>query len=446
MYWTIYESILNLYQGFLFTWFITKILPKKKKEYLSSLICSLLTAGALSTYLFLTMPEWDTWVFLFIIFYTMVFFDGEILQKVFWDTILVIISLGTIGISYQFFSILSGSDTNAFLTSGSTRILFTLTANFLIWLGLWLITRIFHKDAISTPPPYLLLTTVILCAFLIEVFFKFRNQYGIPLWGLFTGCGIVVAITIVTILNYRILEQYSCDKQTIMLQKEMLKEARSQSEDMQHVYGTMLQLRHDVRSFVHDVQEMVNNGQISRKTDFLDEIESRVLPLYSSGNQMLDSVLTVKLNKLQSNKIELKGTNLHYTSGMNISDFALCSLVSNMLDNAIEALNDRKDCEGDRYVYLQFAYSPAGLAIICENPLMGILPKMHRTSFLSKKYEPYHGLGISIMKRLVDEADGTFETVVSDDLFRVLAIIPPKDNDSFLNRKDDSHDNHSKNN
>ena len=51
---------------------------------------------------------------------------------------------------------------------------------------------------------------------------------------------------------------------------------------------------------------------------------------------------------------------------------------------------------------------------------------MQRSSFLSSKYEPYHGLGISIMKRIVDEANGTFEVAVNDDLFRVLIIIPPK--------------------
>ena len=104
----------------------------------------------------------------------------------------------------------------------------------------------------------------------------------------------------------------------------------------------------------------------------------------------------------------------------------MCSLISNMIDNAIEALNERKDCEGDRYVYLQFTYSPAGLTIICENPLLGIPPKMQRSSFLSSKYEPYHGLGISIMKRIVDEANGTFEVAVNDDLFRVFVIIPSK--------------------
>ena len=426
MYWTLYEIIINLYQGLVFTWFITKMLPKRKHEYVSAIICSVLTAVALSSYIFFPMPEWDTWIFVFVIIYALLCFDGSVLQKLFWCTILIIVSMGIVGISFQFASLIAGADVDELLASGSTRILFTLLSNFLIWLGLWLITRIFPQKSHSIRPPYLLLFAVLLCSFLVDVFFKLKNQYSIPLIWLFVGCFISIAIAIIILINYRLLEKYEREKQILQLQDEMLKEAQSQTEDLQHVYGSMMQLRHDMRSYVHDIQEMVKKGQLPKEPEYLKDLESQVLPLYSSGNQTLDSILAVKLNKLRANKIELRGSNLHYTGGMNISDFELCSLVSNMIDNAIEALYERKDRDGDRYVYLQFTYSPAGLTIICENPLLGIPPKMQRSSFLSSKYEPYHGLGISIMKRIVDEANGTFEVAVNDDLFRVFIIIPPK--------------------
>ena len=426
MFWTIYEILLNIFEGFLFTWFITRMLPKKKPEHFSSLICSLLTAAALSSYLFFSMPEWDTWIFIFVVLYALFIFDGSLLQKLFWCTILIIMSMGIIGLSYHFASILWGANTDAFLSSGHTRIMFTLLANFLVWFGLWLISRLFPQKAYSIQPPYLLLFAILLCVFLVDVFFRLRKQYEISLIWLFAGCAISIAIAIIVLINYHLLEKYEREKQILLIQEEMLKETHNQTADLNHIYGSMMQLRHDMRSYVHDIQEMVKKGQLPKEPAYLKDLESQVLPLYSSGNQTLDSILAVKLDKLRANRIELRGTNLHYTGGMNISDFELCSLISNMIDNAIEALNERKDCEGDRYVYLQFTYSPAGLTIICENPLFGIPPKMHRSSFLSSKYEPYHGLGISIMKRIVDEADGTFEVAVTNELFRVFVIIPPK--------------------
>ena len=52
---------------------------------------------------------------------------------------------------------------------------------------------------------------------------------------------------------------------------------------------------------------------------------------------------------------------------------------------------------------------------------------MVKTSFFTNKAEPYHGLGISIMERIANEASGHIEVTLYEDCFRVLAIIPPKE-------------------
>lgn len=427
MFWIVYEILLNLFQGSLFAWFITKMLRKKKPEFVSSAVCALLTAAAFSSYLFLPMPSWDTWVFVFVILYALIFFEGKLLYKVFWLMILIAVSLGIIEVSYQVFSMFAGADAEEMLSSGITRIIFTLMANFLIWLGLFTITRIFREESESIEPPYLLLITVLLCIFMIDVFFILRNRFELPMSWLFLGCILSLAITAVTLVTYRLLAGYERTKQALLFQDAKLRDEQNQLLDLQQMYRSMLQLRHDTRSFIRDIKEMAEKGQLQEEPAYLEALEAQMRPLYSSGNQALDSVLSVKLNKIRSCDIEFRGSNLHYTGGMNITDYGLCSLVSNMLDNAIEALNDRKDRPGERYIYLKFAYTPAGLAIICENPLLGVPPRMQRTSFISQKYEPYHGLGLSIMKRIAEEAGGTLDTVVSEDLFRLLAIIPPAD-------------------
>ena len=91
MNWTIYELLINLFQGFLYTWFITKVLtPSKKYKLYWYIVCSLLTAGSLSTYIFFDMPEWDTWTIVFIICYSIIFFSDSLSKKIFWDMILQI--------------------------------------------------------------------------------------------------------------------------------------------------------------------------------------------------------------------------------------------------------------------------------------------------------------------------------------------------------------------
>ena len=425
MMWTVYELLLNLYQGTLYTWFITKMLSPKSNAWLPFLICALLTAFGFSTYMFLPMPSSDNWVFIFILIYSFVFLNGNIPMRLFWVLILIVLTSGTIGILYQLFYLIFGTDIDVLLLQNSMRIISTLSVNFILWLVLFTVVRLFSRRDASFQPSSLLLVTLMLCAALIDLFFHLINQYEIPLVWLFTGCLIAVSIGIMTMITYQLLIHYTHVEQEYYFQKEMLEESEKRALEMKEVYGSTLKLRHDMRAFVKDIQEMAEHGELRNVPRYLNEMEKEVAPLYSSGNQALDSVLMVKLSKAKAEGIVFKGTNLHYTGGMNIRDAALCSLISNMLDNAIEALKERNDREGERYISLSFRYSPAGLTIICENSLLGISPKMIRTSFLSKKVEPYHGLGISIMKRILEEAEGTFEVSVSDDLFRVFAIIPP---------------------
>lgn len=60
MLWQCYEVLLNVYEGILFTWFITKMQFRQTRSYWPPVICALLTAAALSSYTFFPMPEWDT--------------------------------------------------------------------------------------------------------------------------------------------------------------------------------------------------------------------------------------------------------------------------------------------------------------------------------------------------------------------------------------------------
>ncbi len=63
--------------------------------------------------------------------------------------------------------------------------------------------------------------------------------------------------------------------------------------------------------------------------------------------------------------------------------------------------------------------------------LSGFKPPLHRRpSFISRKAEPYHGLGLSFLDRIANEAGGRIDVVLKDDLFCVLILIPLKKTDN----------------
>lgn len=426
MNWTLYELVINLFQGFLFTWFITAMLTAASgKQYgIPYFSCSFLTAGALSTYMFFSMPEWDTWIFVFIIIYSFLFLKGTITQKAFWNLVLIVVSLAVTGLYYQIIQLILGVNTDAILQQTIYRIIFTISGNAFLWAVLFLLYRIFRNSINGINPSYFLLITDFLCALLIDLFFHLLNEQEIPLISFALGCLISLIIGVMTVVTHRIITRYAKEEQEYRYREMMMKETGAQIEDLKDIYSSMRRLRHDMNAYVRDVQQMIDSGELTAQPEYFDSLMEQLTPLYSTGNTTLDSVLSVKLMKFQGSGFEFRGTNLHYTGGMNITDAALCSLIANMLDNAYEALTVRKNQPGDHYVYLQFAYNPGGLMIICENPLLGIPPKMQKKSFFSRKTEPYHGLGISIMEKIVHDADGQFDIILSDDLFQILVLLP----------------------
>lgn len=427
MCWTLYEILLNVFQGFLFTWFVFKMLPKKPNYAPWSFwICSLLTAAALSAYTFVPMPQWDTWIWIFIIVWSFLFFSGSVMLKVFWNMTAVVISGSVVGISYYLFCLIFRTNPDLLLVPGFPRLIFTVSSNLLMWLAFFLVCKLFPEKSSAVRPSFLLLITVIFCVFQIDIYFRLITSYDIPVLWFSIGCIISLAIGVVTIIANRLIIRYEQEKQQYHFLEGMMQEINIRNEEQQELFDSMRELRHDIRSYVSDVRKMVAEGELEQMPVFLDELEKKVQPLYSSGNHALDSVLMVKLTKMQGSGIEFRGSNLHYTGGMNIEDYALCSLVSNMLDNAIEALAARNDQPGERYIYLKFAYMPAGLMMICENPLLGVLPRMQEKTFFTQKSEPYHGLGISIMEKIVHDAGGQLDILVNDTLFQVMALIPPK--------------------
>ena len=428
MVWTVCEIALNLFEGFLFTWFVTKMLTKKRTEYISTICYAVLTAAALSLFTWFDMPMWSPWAFVFIVLYSVFFFKGALIQRLFWSSIPIVLSMSLTDILIYVSAGFLRSGMINLLTPGFPRIALTLTSDLLFFAVLFLITKLFPEKESSEKPSYLLLIIVFLCVFLIDLFVRTRYIYQLPMSSLLPGCVITMMIVIVTIVTHRVLTYYTNREQQLLFLNQQIKDQQTQMELLQETYKTTLQLRHDVKAYVNDVEEMVNRGELQAHPEYLRQLENRTAPAYSTGNLALDSILPVKVQKITALGIEFRGSGLHYTGSMNIDDLALCSLVSNMLDNATEALTERKDQKGERYISLEFIYNRSGLMILCENPLLGVQPKMQHSVFPSIKAEPWHGLGISIMERITHDAGGQLDIVLSDDLFRVLALIPPKKN------------------
>lgn len=115
-------------------------------------------------------------------------------------------------------------------------------------------------------------------------------------------------------------------------------EAR-QNEEIINSTHSLRVFKHDIMNHMSILYKLVENGKNSDALKYIYQINNsieRTSYTISTGIIPIDCIMTAKLSKALDNNISIKHQ-IHFPANYNISDMDLCSLISNLLDNAIEA-------------------------------------------------------------------------------------------------------------
>ncbi|MGN1144233.1 MAG: sensor histidine kinase, partial [Anaerovoracaceae bacterium] len=122
---------------------------------------------------------------------------------------------------------------------------------------------------------------------------------------------------------------------SLMTQRQEL--AQASYETMRQQHEQVMMLRHDMARHLQLLRQMTGEAEVS---DYLDELigqNEKIRPVVQSGNQMLDIILNGKLAAAAEAGIEVEIVRMQAPKKLPLSDAELCSLVMNLLDNAVKA-------------------------------------------------------------------------------------------------------------
>jgi len=200
-----------------------------------------------------------------------------------------------------------------------------------------------------------------------------------------------------------------------------LTQAKAAAQE-QHI-GQLMESQQQVRKMAHDFKHNVHMLHImateGRLPDLLAELE-RLGGTYSgntivdTGNIMLDAVLSAKTEEARDAGIatELK---LNLPENANLP-LPLCVLLSNALDNAIEACN-RAANGVDKVIDLEI--NVAGGRFMCQlRNTLGETPQEIGGSLAThKKDKLHHGVGMKSMKDTAEELGGSLDFEYDNEFF-----------------------------
>ncbi len=112
--------------------------------------------------------------------------------------------------------------------------------------------------------------------------------------------------------------------------------AQSSYEVMRRQHEQVMMLRHDMMKHFQVLRQTVTDEKSAAYLDELIGENEKIRPVVQSGNEMLDVILNAKLSAAADAGIAVEIARMKAPDKLPLSDAELCSLVMNLLDNAIE--------------------------------------------------------------------------------------------------------------
>ena len=218
------------------------------------------------------------------------------------------------------------------------------------------------------------------------------------------------------------------EKQLIMQQHDM---ALASYKNLRTHHQEVMMLRHDMLHHFHALSEMSDENQMKEYLTTLIGQNEKIRPVLQSGNEMLDIILNGKLSAAMDVGIKVDIVKAEAPKEIPMKNADLCSLVMNILDNAINAAS--KPQIHEPLIRFDIHVKSDYLMFICENTahfeetVEGKPEKVHQTFSSHAEQEKTvskHGFGLKIIQNIINRYNGLIDTEVSKDSYCIRIGIP----------------------
>ena len=193
--------------------------------------------------------------------------------------------------------------------------------------------------------------------------------------------------------------------------------------EVENMYRQMRGWRHDYRNHIQTMKAYAACGNLDAISAYLDQLDtdlSQVDTIIKTGNPMTDAILNSKISLARSRHITVEAeANIPFS--LNIPELALCTIIGNLFDNAIEASMALPEEERLIRVYMEMKNTQLYLSF--TNLTAGKKLKKYGGRFLTSKGEG-HGLGLMRIDNIVEQLNGYLSRNSEDGAFTTELLLP----------------------
>lgn len=211
--------------------------------------------------------------------------------------------------------------------------------------------------------------------------------------------------------------------QMLKTENKMLLELETLSEN--HIKDMELMMEknriqtHDMKHHLLVLREYGQEKQWDSLMSYLNELSEDILAKKKTGwtqTGILDTILEQKKEKAESEGIEFS-IQADRIGALPFSDLEICTLFSNLLDNAIEAC---EKIEGNRrWIEIQITRKSGMLYLTISNSIKDRPAEQEGKLITNKQNHQLHGYGIKSVQKIVRKYEGDFSYQIRESEFIV---------------------------
>ena len=180
---------------------------------------------------------------------------------------------------------------------------------------------------------------------------------------------------------------------------------------------------HEFNNRMTAIKSMLDQGKIEELQKYVDSIEAKIKEypqIFNTKNAIVDAIMTAKYEEMVNNKILF----VHKFSELvevKIADDDLVILLSNLLNNAIEACMKAEK----KTIKMKFVVDERHIVLSVTNTFADKPSEMDGELVTSKDDElGNHGVGLKNVREIVEKYDGCCTVNFDEEWFFVAILIP----------------------
>ena len=387
-------------------------------------------AGWLTLLLFRHMPYIDQLFYVFPAIYTFTLSSERKTSIVYWLIVMALIFNMISVVTYPVFELLPQITHVPFPSVHAERFVCIIVTNIALFAALKLLIQIKRGCSVPGTSSYAAFMITLSAAFLVEeslysLFLNVSDETIVPFFWAYIG---LIVFTMMTVLLFRMVSMDADRKNRYQTEIAMLSLTRQHQQELSQMYEDLTQRQHDYRHHLQTLQELVTGSGESTAKAYLETVlkDTDAEEMIVTGNPGVDALLAAKRRLMRE-----KGIAFQYSpyplAELPLPTADFCSIVGNLLDNAIEGVQRIPDRPRNPTIHLTFSRSWNMFYIYCENPCDPSSITASKGRFVSskKKDEPgLHGIGLHSIEAIAQRAEGRAEFGVEGDVFHAKVVVP----------------------